>query len=313
MVPVTLYAEFFGLTRRPFTLVPDPGVLFWSPQHQRAYSVLEYGILACAPVTLLTGEIGAGKTTLLRALLDDLGDSITAGLISNAQGGRGELMAWVLAAFGLPFDAAESQVTLFHRLQDFLVAEYAAGRRVVLILDEAQNLSAAALEDIRMLTNINSGQDELIQLILAGQPELRDTIQHPGMRQLAQRVVASYHLGPLDAAATAAYIAHRLRQAGGTGDEFAPEALAAIHAATGGLPRLVNQLCDFALLYAWSVDQTRVEADTVATVLDEGVFFAAGGPPAPAASHAAPHAPHAAPHPPHAPGADVVTLARGSR
>ncbi len=308
MVPVTLYAEFFGLDRRPFTLVPDPDVLFWAPQHQRAYSVLEYGILACAPVTLLTGEIGAGKTTLLRVLLDDLGDSITAGLISNAQGGRGELMAWVLAAFGLPFAGGESQVTLFHRLQDFLVAEYAAGRRVVLILDEAQNLSEAALEDIRMLTNINSGQDELIQLILAGQPELRDAIQAPAMRQLAQRVVASFHLGPLAPADTAAYVAHRLRHAGGTGAEFAPEALAAIHAATGGLPRLVNQLCDFALLYAWSVEQPRVEAETVATVLAEGVFFAAGAPIAPPI--AAPHAP--APHAP-APGGDVVTLARSSR
>jgi type II secretory pathway predicted ATPase ExeA len=301
MAPVTLYAEFFGLTERPFTLLPDPDFLFWSAQHRRAYSILEYGILACAPVTLLTGEIGAGKTTLVQALLADLGEGVTAGLISNAQGGREELLHWVLGAFGLAAPAGESHVTLFHRLQDFLVAEYAAGRRVVLIFDEAQNLPDAALEQIRMITNINAGKDELVQLILVGQPELRDTVRRPEMRQLAQRIVASFHLGALTAEATAAYIGHRLRRAGGTGQEFTAEAMAAVHAATGGVPRLVNQICDFALLYAWSADQARVEADTVATVLDEGVFFGAATLPQPAAARPAEPA-----------TADVVTLARGA-
>lgn len=299
MAPVTLYAEFFGLTERPFTLLPDPDFLYWSAGHARAYSILEYGILACAPVTLLTGEIGAGKTTLVQALLHDLGDGVTAGLISNAQGGRAELLHWVLGAFGLTAPAEESLVALFHRLQAFLVAEYAAGRRVVLILDEAQNLSAEALEQIRMLTNINAGKDELIQLILVGQPELRDTIRRPEMRQLAQRVVASFHLSALSAETTAAYIAHRLARAGGRGDEVTPEAAAAVHAATGGVPRLVNQLCDFALLYAWSAEQPRVDAATVATVLDEGVFFGAAA------------LPISLPSGPEPASADVVTLARG--
>jgi type II secretory pathway predicted ATPase ExeA len=267
------YEGSFGLRERPFTLVPDPGFLFWSPQHRNAFSVLEFGILGRAPITLITGEIGSGKTTLLQALLQRIEADLTVGLISNAQGGRGELLQWVLNAFGLEIPAAEGYVRQFRALQDFLVAEYAAGRRVLLIVDEAQNLSVEGLEEIRMLTNINANKDELIQLILVGQPELRDIVRQPAMRQLAQRVAASFHLGPMDAPTTAAYVAHRLRVAGGTGCEFTAEALDLVHRHAGGVPRLVNQLCDFAMLYAWSADAPMVTRDTVRGVLDDGVFF----------------------------------------
>ena len=272
-MPDTLYAEFFGLRERPFTLVPDPGFLFWSPQHRRAFSVLEFGIMSRAPITLVTGEIGAGKTTLLQALLARIEDEVTIGLVSNAQGGRGELLQWILNALGIEAGPGESYVALFQRLQDFLVAEYAGGRRVILIFDEAQNLSVEGLEELRMLTNINANKDELIQLILVGQPELRDMVQGPGMRQLAQRVAASFHLNVMDAPTVADYIAHRLRTAGGSGQEFTPEACALVHEATGGVPRLVNQLCDFAMLYAWSGERDDVGRDTVAQVLEDGVFF----------------------------------------
>lgn len=273
-MPDALYSEFFGLKFRPFNLVPDPAMIFWSPVHKRAYSILEFGILSGAPITLITGEIGAGKTTLVQALLGGLDDEVTIGLISNAQGGRGELLQWILNALGLPEDDNLGYVALFQKLRDFLIAEYADGRRVILIIDEAQNLSLEGLEELRMLTNVNSNKDELIQLILVGQPELRDMVLGPSMQQLAQRVAASFHLGVMDPETVTQYIRHRLIAAGGSGEEFTDDACALVHLKTGGVPRLVNQLCDFAMLYAWSSETPKVAIQTVQQVLDDGVFLA---------------------------------------
>ncbi len=270
-----LYIEHFGLRERPFTLLPDPSFLYWSAQHKRAYSILEFGIISRAPITLITGEIGSGKTTLLQKLISQLDEDVTVGLVSNAQGGRGELLQWVLNALDVPATPRAPYVQLFQVLQDFLVAEYAEGRRVVLIFDEAQNLSREGLEEIRMLTNINSNKDELIQLILVGQPELRDAVLHPKMRQMAQRVAASFHLPRMDAETVAAYIAHRLKIAGGTGEEFSAEACNLIHEATAGVPRLVNQICEFSMLYAWSEEVHLVTSQTVKNVLKDDVFFGA--------------------------------------
>ncbi|MFA5538627.1 MAG: AAA family ATPase [Gemmobacter sp.] len=270
-----LYTEFFGLTERPFTLLPDPGFLYWAPQHRRAFSVLEYGLLSRAPITLVTGEIGSGKTTLVQELLKRIEGDVTIGLISNAQGGRGELLQWVLNALGVEIDNTTSYVQKFQTLQNFLIEEYAEGRRVILIFDEAQNLSFEGLEELRMLTNINANKDELIQLILVGQPELRDMVRDPRMQQLAQRVAASFHLSEMDRPTVDHYIAHRLRTAGGTGEEFAPDARALVYGATHGVPRLVNQLCDMAMLYAWSEESPVVTRKIVADVLEDGVFFAA--------------------------------------
>lgn len=272
---VGFYMEFFGFHERPFTLVPDPDFLFWSAQHRRAYSVLEFGILSRAPITLVTGGVGCGKTTLLRELLRQFGSRVTVGLISNAQGGRGELIQWVLNSLGVPFDANTGYVPLFQKLQDYLIEEYAAGRRVVLIFDEAQNLSPESLEELRMLTNINSGKDEVIQLVLVGQPELRDMVLHPSLRQLAQRIAASFHLLPLDEQAVTELIAYRLKAAGGTGREITEAAARMVYRVTHGVPRLVNQLCDMALLYGWSMDNHHVDEHVVQSVLDDGVFFAA--------------------------------------
>lgn len=269
-----LYSEFFGLTFRPFNLVPDASMIFWSPIHKRAFSILEFGIMSRAPITLITGEIGAGKTTLLQALLKRIDDEVTIGLVSNAQGGRGELLQWILNALGVPVAEDTSYVAMFQMLRDFLVEEYADGRRVILIFDEAQNLSIEGLEELRMLTNVNSNKDELVQLILVGQPELRDMVQSPSMKQLAQRVAASFHLDVMEAETVRGYIRHRLQAAGGTGDEFTDEACEIIHRETGGVPRLVNQLCDFSMLYAWSGDTKVVDRATVQQVLDDGVFFA---------------------------------------
>ena len=266
------YASSFGLTERPFSLVPDPDFLYWTRDHKRAYAILEFGILSQAPITMVTGEVGAGKTTLLQKLLVDLEEDVTIGLVSNAQGGRGELIQWILNALDVQVDTGASYVQMFQKLQDFLVTEYAEGRRVILIFDEAQNLSLEGLEELRMLTNINSHKDVLVQLILVGQPELREMVQRPDMRQLAQRIAARFHLTRMDAETVPMYIQHRLCAAGGTGREFTPEAVQRIFKETGGVPRLVNQICDFALLYAWSAELTTVNEDTIQHLLDDGVF-----------------------------------------
>ena len=267
------YLNFFGLKQRPFTLLPDPEFLYWSDQHRRGYAVLEYGIMTRAPITVLTGEIGAGKTTLLQNLLKQVEDQVTVGLISNAQGNRGEILQWVLNALNVEFNPDDTYVQSFQKLQDFLIEEYSQGRRVILVFDEAQNVSVEGLEELRMLTNINSNKDELIQLILVGQPELRDIIRDPRMNQLAQRVTASFHLGRMDREGTRAYIRHRMKTAGASGDEFTPEAADLIHSATGGVPRLINQLCDFGLLYSWTDDSREVQRKSIQAVLDDGTFF----------------------------------------
>ena len=273
MASNTLYTDFFGLKERPFTLLPDPGFLYWSRQHKRAFAVLEFGILSGAPITLITGEIGSGKTTLLQELLPKIDDDVSIGLVSNAQGDRGELIQWVLNALEVEVEPDAPYVKMFQALQDYLLAQYAKSRRVILIFDEAQNLSVEGLEELRMLTNINSNKDVLVQLILVGQPELRDMVRRPDMRQLAQRVAASFHLGKMSPETVASYISHRLRIAGGSGEEFTDEACALIYSKTDGVPRLVNQLCDFAMLYAWSAEEKIISVKTVEQVLDDEVYF----------------------------------------
>ena len=273
-----LYTSFFGLTERPFSLVPDPGFLYWSALHKRAYAILEYGILTQAPITLITGEVGAGKTTLLHHLLKSVGEDVRVGLVANAHGDRGELLRWVLLALSQPAGPQETYVDLFGRFQHYLIAEYAAGRRIILIFDEAQNLSRESLEELRMFTNINSNKDELLQLVLVGQPELRDMIRRPDMTQFAQRVSAAFHLGAMDRPTVRSYIWHRLAVAGAGQRIFSSSAAALVHAHTGGVPRLVNQLCDLAMVYAFAKNVQHVNHLTVQQVLDDGVFFAMRAP-----------------------------------
>lgn len=269
-----IYNAHFGLDHRPFAIQPDPAFLYWSPQHKHAYTMLEYGLMTRAPITLITGEIGAGKTTLIHQLLQNLPKNLRVGLLSNAHGGRGELLRWVLMALDQPTRRREAYVDLFDRFQRFLIDEYAAGNRVLLIVDEAQNLSRQGLEELRMFTNINANKDELLQLLLVGQPELREIIRRPELRQFAQRVSSAFHLGAMNLSGVSAYVRHRMKVAGCPRDDvFTPEAIALIHNITGGVPRLVNQICDFALVYAVSDDETNVTDETVQKVLDDGVFF----------------------------------------
>ncbi|ABI93432.1 ATPase (plasmid) [Roseobacter denitrificans] len=268
-----LYNAHFGFSERPFSLSPDPDFLFLSKSHTRAFSVLEYGLMTHAPLTMLTGEVGMGKTMLLQALLRKVEDDITLGLVSNAQGDRGDLLRWVLNALDVALPSETDYVSLFQHFQNFVVSEYAAGRHVVLIIDEAQNLGAEMLEELRMLTNINSGKDELLQIILAGQPELRDLISRPELRQFAQRVTATYHLAPFARADSVAYIKHRLQRVGGTGEEITAPALSHIHLEAEGIPRSINKLCDLALVYAASAGNTVVGKPIINELIRDGLIL----------------------------------------
>jgi general secretion pathway protein A len=229
--------------------------------------MLEYGLLTHAPITVITGEIGAGKTTLLRQLLRSLPEEFTVGLISNAQGNRGELLHWVLMALGVGTDMNASYVQLFAQFQDFLIEEYADGRRTILIFDEAQNLSVETLEELRMFSNINADKDELLQLVLVGQPELRELISQPRLVQFAQRVAAEFHLPGMSPPAVRSYIEHRLAIAGAERAIFTPAACECVHLASRGIPRLVNQICDYALVYAFTDGLEMVDASVIEQVV----------------------------------------------
>ncbi|MEL6419782.1 MAG: AAA family ATPase [Pseudomonadota bacterium] len=276
MNTLEIYTDHFKMRERPFTLVPDPDFLFWSPAHKRAFAILEYGIVTRAPITLITGDVGAGKTTLLHQLLQSFDEDVCIGLVSNAQGDRGELLRWVMSAFDQRVDVGASYVDIFTAFQDFLIAQYAAGRRSIAVIDEAQNLSRENLEELRMFTNINSNKDELFQIVLVGQPELREMVMRPDLSQFAQRVSAHFHLTAMDAETTAQYIHHRLTTAGGAGDIFDAAACREVFAQSGGVPRVVNQLCDLCMVYAFASGHTRVTYETVQQVLQDGVFFGAG-------------------------------------
>jgi len=272
---IGFYTEYFGLHARPFTLVPDPDFLFWGPVHRGAFAMMEYGMMTQAPITLITGEVGAGKTTLLHYLLRSVEDDVIVGLVANTQGDRGEILRWAMLALDQRSEPGETYVDLFSRFQSYLIAQYAAGRRVMLIFDEAQNLSREALEELRMLTNINSGRDELLQLVLVGQPELREIVSAPDLTQFAQRVSASFHLKAMDAEAVSGYITHRLSVAGAKREIFSPDVRQLVFEATGGVPRLVNKLCDMALVYAYSADSPVVDASIVEQVIEDGMLVGA--------------------------------------
>lgn len=266
-----LYTDYFHFSERPFSLLPDPDFLFWSKAHSRAFSILEYGIATRAPLTVVTGEVGTGKTTLVQALLRTLEDDVTVGLISNVRGGREDLLRWVLSALNIAPDPSSDYVILFEQFQDFVISEYAEGRYVVLIIDEAQNLTHEALEELRMLTNINCNKDEILQLILLGQPELRFKITDPTLRQFAQRVTTTYHLDPMDLPTARQYMRHRLTCVGGTGNEISPQAMRLIFETSQGIPRVINKICDLALVYTASAGHKTVSVTTVKELIDDKV------------------------------------------
>ncbi|GIX15422.1 MAG: hypothetical protein KatS3mg118_3381 [Paracoccaceae bacterium] len=249
-----MYESFYGLKTKPFQTVPDPAFLYLSKGHDLALTMLRYGLMTAAPITVITGEVGAGKTTLLRHIIAEMPPELTVGLISNMQAGRGQLLEWVMMALEQPY-AGKGHVELFQDFQRFVIDRYAEGRRVVLIFDEAQNLDIPTLEELRLLSNINVDGEQLLQLILVGQPELRDLLHDPRLTQFAQRIVADFHLAPLEPDEVAPYIAQRLKTAGARWTIFPEETCALIHHATGGVPRLINALCDLCLVSGFSAEE----------------------------------------------------------
>ena len=270
-----MYKSFYNLSEKPFTLLPDPGFLYMSDKHRMAFTMLEYGLMNQAGFTVISGDIGAGKTTLIRHLLDNMDREHTVGLISNTHRSFGELLEWILLAFNLEH-AGMNKVEMYRRLVDFIIDEYAHNRSTVLIIDEAQNMSAETLEELRMLSNINADKDQALQVILVGQRELRETLQRPDLVQFAQRISVDYHLQPLSAEETAAYIRHRIKVAGGSPNTFSDAACQAVYLYSNGVPRLINQLCDTVLVYGFADQQPQIYADLVTDVAKEkqqgGIF-----------------------------------------
>jgi len=270
-----MYESYYGLTSKPFSIVPDPRFIYWAGPHSMAFAMLEYGIVNHAGFTVITGEIGSGKTTLLRHLLGQLPGDINIGMVANTQGDRGDLLQWILMAFDQDFEGA-SYVGLYRRFEAFLADNQAIGRRNVLVIDEAQNLGVKALEELRMLSNANTHDRELLQIVLSGQPQLKSLLSRPELAQFAQRVSSDFHLGLLPRSEVARYIHHRLAVAGARRHLFSEDALATIAFSTRGTPRLINILCDTALMYGFGADCDMVTAEIVERVLDDkrefGVF-----------------------------------------
>ncbi len=265
-----MYAPFFGLSKEPFSIAPDPRFLFMSDMHREALAHLLYGVSGGGGFVLLTGEIGAGKTTVCRAFLDQVPAHCAVAYIFNPKLTVVELLQTVCEEFGVnppapPHGQPPSVKDYVDALNGYLLAAHAAGCHTVLIIDEAQSLAPEVLEQLRLLTNLETAEKKLLQIVLIGQPELRDMLARPELEQMAQRVIARYHLPALSAAETGQYIQHRLAVAGPAGarDPFDSRALARIHALTGGVPRRINLLCDRALLGAYAHGQQRVNAAMV--------------------------------------------------
>jgi general secretion pathway protein A len=263
-----MYEAFYELRGKPFSILPDPDLIYWGRAHSMAFTMLEFGVINNAGFTVITGEIGSGKTTLVRRLLRGLNPNISTGLISNSPQGRQEMLQWVLMALGRPFEG--DYPVLFKRLQDFLYSQYAAGRRTMLIIDEAQNLEAEALEHLRMLSNINADKHQILQLILVGQPQLRTVLQAPQLHQFAQRISSDVHLKALGEKDVVNYIAFRLDSVGAPAPPraiFTLEACAKIAAASGGIPRMINILCDTCLVYGFARGEKTISAQLVSDVI----------------------------------------------
>jgi general secretion pathway protein A len=260
-----MYEAYYQLREKPFSILPDPDLIYWGRMHTMAFTMLEFGIMNNAGFTVITGEIGSGKTTLLRYLLRRITPSVTVGLISSSPQGRHELLQMILMSLEQSFEG--DYPILFKRLQDFLYGQYANGRRTILIIDEAQNLEPDALEHLRMLSNINADKFQILQLILVGQPQLREMLMSPKLHQFAQRISSDFHLSPLDAKEVAKYISFRLEAVGSKQPLFTEEACALIARATGGVPRMINVLCDTALVYGFAGDSEVVGQEIVRQVI----------------------------------------------
>jgi putative secretion ATPase (PEP-CTERM system associated) len=265
-----MYESFYGLTGKPFQLNPDPSFYFGSRGHKRAFGYLEYGLYQSEGFIVITGEIGAGKTTIVRSLLEQLDPAkVVAVQLVSTQLDADDLLRAVGSAFGLPVKSVDKAV-LLASLEAFLCQLVVDKKRALLIVDEAQNLPPRAIEELRMLSNFQFGDQALLQSFLVGQPELRTMMQGSQMQQLRQRVIASYHLGPLDRPETQAYVEHRLKHVGWKGDPaFETGTFDLIHELTGGIPRRINTLCNRVLLATYLAGKHAVGTGDVRTIAHE--------------------------------------------
>lgn len=265
-----MYTEFYKLKDMPFQLGPDPRFFFGSSVHKKAMAYLSYGLEQGEGFIVVTGEVGAGKSTLVAHLLSSIDSSkFVAAKIVMSQLDADNMLRMVSSAFGLSFEGVD-KATLLHRLQEFFVANHKNGRRSLLVVDEVQNLSVGALEELRMLSNVQVGQKTLLQSFLVGQPEFRQTFASPELEQLRQRVTAYYHLAPLDLEETRAYIEHRLRTVGWVDDpHFTDDAFQAIFERSEGVPRRINTLCSRLLLYGFLEELHQIDGGATRQVADE--------------------------------------------
>ena len=266
MLPV--YCEHFGLTREPFNITPDPSFLYLSESHREALAQLVYGIKSRRGFVVLTGEVGTGKTTLIQSLLEELNGNTKTALIFNMIVGPKDLLRYVCEKFGLVSDR-ENQREVHDNLsllERFLLDSYHNGDNVAVIIDEAQNLTTEVLENVRLLSNFETTRDKLLQILLVGQPELSVRLNASDLRQVKQRVALRHHLNPLNVSEGKAYIARRLEIAGGDISLLTPEAAAAVHSYSGGIPRLINILCDNGLLTAYALRKNRVETTMISEI-----------------------------------------------
>ena len=265
-----MFEPYFRLTAAPFQLSPDPRFFYSSRGHKRAHAYLQYGLYQNEGFIVLTGEVGAGKTTLIRNLMGELDSSkVVATQLVSTQLDADSLLRAVAAAFGVAV-GDKPKAGVLAELEAYLLRLVQENRRALLIVDEAQNLAPAAVEELRMLSNFQVGNRALLQSFLVGQPQLRDLMRSAGMQQLRQRVIAAYHLGPLDKEETRAYIEHRLKHVGWRNDpQFDDQVFPAIHAHTGGIPRRVNTLCTRILLAAYLAEKHAVSAADIERVTAE--------------------------------------------
>ena len=264
-----MYLEFYGLTEFPFNITPDPRFLYLSPRHREAIDLLLYGIANRKGFIELTGEVGCGKTTTLRAVLSRLPHDIETALLLNPCLDETQLLRAILNDFGLQA-TSHDRLALIEQLNDFLLTQAECGKNVVIVIDEAQDLQPEVMEQVRLLSNLETDDQKLMQIVLAGQPELRDRLAQHDLRQLRQRILIRCHITPLTETELAEYVAHRLQVAGAGEDVwFEPEAMSMVYSYSRGIPRLINAVCDLAMLGGYAAQRMQLGPDQVRKALQQ--------------------------------------------